>query len=260
MIFRRIATAFRRQDWYAVAIEFLLVVAGVLVALQLDTWAQRQADKQAYEAAVDRFRGEVAANLETIGFVEDEVATELPKVRGALDALETCADDAQTLRTVNEGLAFLSGTNGLSLRSSALAELTATPRLLALQSPAVRRRLADLLFYLEVVEREARFYEQTPLETRPERLPVLSPGPWKQKQTSYLGIDFTGDRRALQLNVPVSAACRNTDLVAALWTWVRYQSVLPVLTTKMREEFDQTLELLGRGVAPGPAAIISVTD
>lgn len=71
MILRRIASAFRRQDWYAVVIEFLLVVAGVLVALQLDTWAQRQADKQAYEAALQRLRGEVTANLETIGLVEE---------------------------------------------------------------------------------------------------------------------------------------------------------------------------------------------
>jgi hypothetical protein len=246
LIFRRLATAFRRQDWYAVVIEFLLVVAGVLVALQLDTWAQRQADAQAYEAAIERLRGEVAANLETIGFVEEEVATELPKVRGALDALETCADDPQTLGAVNEGLAFITGTSGLSLRNSALEELTVTPRLLSLQSPAMRRRLADLLFYLEVVEGEARFYELTPLEAHAERIPILSPGPWKQKQTSYLGIDFTGDRRALQLNVPVSVACQNTDLVAALWVWVRYQSVLPVLTNKMREEFDRTIELLNR--------------
>lgn len=249
MIFQQIATAIRRQDWYAVAIEFLLVVAGVLVALQLDTWAQRQSDKQAYEAAVDRFRGEVAANLETIGFVEEELATELPKVREALDALETCADDAQTLKTVNEGLAFISGTNGLFLRSSALKELTATPRLLSLQPPAVRRRLADLLFYLDVVEREASFYEQTPLETRPETIPVLSPGPWKEKRTSYLGIDFTGERRPLQLNVPVRVACQHTDLVAALWTWLRYQSVLPVLTKKMRQEFALTLGLLNEETA-----------
>ena len=171
-------------------------------------------------------------------------------VRGALDALETCAEDPETLRKVNDGLAFLSGTSGLTLRNNALEELTSTPRLLSLQSPSVRRRFADLLFFLEVVEREARFYEQMPLETRPEQIPILSPGPWKEKRTRYLGIDFTGDRRALQLNIPVSVACQNTDLIAALWTWVRYQSVLPVLTKKMRQEFDLALELLNQEEAP----------
>ena len=162
MIFRSIARALRRQDWYAVAIEFGLVVSGVLGALELDSWAHRRDNQQAYEAALDRLRGEITANLETIKLVEEEVSAELPMVRGALDALETCSDDASTLRTVNEGLAFISGTNGLTQRNNALGELTSSPPLLALQSPAIRVRLADLLFYLEVVEREARFNELMP--------------------------------------------------------------------------------------------------
>jgi hypothetical protein len=249
VIFRSIARALRRQDWYAIAIEFGLVVAGVLGALELDSWAKRRDDQQAYAAALDRLRGEITANLEVTKLAEEEIAIELPMVRGALDALETCSDDAATLRTVNEGLAFISGTNGLTQRDSALRELTSSPALLALQSPAIRRRLADLLFYLEVVEREARFNELMPFENRPERLSVLSPGPWTERQTRYLGIDFTSDRRLPQLNVPVSVACESSDLVGTLWAWVRFQAILPVLTTKMREEYRSTLELLDqRGV------------
>ena len=38
MILRRIADAIRIQNWFTVTIEFTLVVAGVLVALQLDNW------------------------------------------------------------------------------------------------------------------------------------------------------------------------------------------------------------------------------
>jgi len=244
VIFRNIASALRRQDWYAVAIEFGLVVAGVLGALELDTWAQRRDDRQAYEAALDRLRGEITANLETIKLAEEEIAFELPKVRGALDALETCSDDAVTLRTVNDGLAFISGTNGLTQRDIALGELTSSPSLLALQSPAMRLRLADLLFYVEVVEREARFYELMPFENQPERFSVLSPGPWREWQTRYLGIDYTAERRSLSLNAPVSVACKHSDLVGTLWAWVRFQGTLPVLTRKMREEYRLTLELL----------------
>ena len=249
MIFRSIASALRRQDWYAVAIEFGLVVAGVLGALELDTRAQRRDDQKAYEAALDRLRGEIAANIETINLVEEEVSIELPMVRGALDALETCSDDAGTLRTVNEGLAFISGTSGLTQRDNALGELTSSPALLTLQSPAIRVRLADLLFYQEVIEREARFNELMPFENRPERISVLSPGPWMQRQTRYLGIDYTSERRLPQLNVPVSVACENSELVGTLWAWVRFQATLPVLTKKMREEYRLTLELLEQQVA-----------
>lgn len=199
MIFRRIASALKRQDWYSVGIEF----------------------------------------------VEEEIAIELPAVRAALDALETCSDDAEMLRAVNDGLAFIGGTSGLFQRDSALRELADTPRLLALQSPEVRRRIADLLFYWEIVENEARFYELMPFEARPELIPVLSLGPWMERRARYLGIDYSGERRVLQLNVPVSTACKSKELVAALWAWVRWQSVLPILFRKMREEYRLTINMLG---------------
>lgn len=250
MIIRRIAHAMRRQDWYAVAIEFSLVVIGVLVALQLDTWAQHRADKFAYAEALDRLRAEISANLEIIELVEEEIASELPVVRSAFDALETCSDDPDTFHLVNQGLGFISGTSGLAQRDSALKEVTSTPRLLALQSPQLRHRLADLLFYAEIVKNEASFYENMPLQTRPERIPVLSPGPWTERKIRYHGIDFTGDRRLLQLNVPVSTACRNTELVAALWAWLRWQSNLPILISKMREEYRLTLELIDQENGP----------
>ena len=50
VILRRIASALKRQDWYSVAIEFALVVAGVLVALQINTWAHM---REEYRLTVD---------------------------------------------------------------------------------------------------------------------------------------------------------------------------------------------------------------
>ena len=38
MILRRLASAVRRQDWFAVLTEFVIVVAGIVVAIQLDNW------------------------------------------------------------------------------------------------------------------------------------------------------------------------------------------------------------------------------
>ena len=38
MILRRVASALKRQDWVVVLIEFVLVIAGVLIALQINNW------------------------------------------------------------------------------------------------------------------------------------------------------------------------------------------------------------------------------
>jgi hypothetical protein len=38
MILRNIANAIRRQDWATVVIEFFIVVVGIFVGLQVDSW------------------------------------------------------------------------------------------------------------------------------------------------------------------------------------------------------------------------------
>ncbi|MCB9961816.1 MAG: hypothetical protein R3B98_08330 [Hyphomonas sp.] len=52
MILRRITSAFRRQDWFTVFIETLIVVLGVFLGLQVNNWnaaRQRHAAAQQYE-------------------------------------------------------------------------------------------------------------------------------------------------------------------------------------------------------------------
>ena len=42
MILRRLAEALRRQDWLTVAVEFLIVVAGIFVGLQVSDWNEQR--------------------------------------------------------------------------------------------------------------------------------------------------------------------------------------------------------------------------
>ena len=44
MFMRRIASALRRQEWPIILIEFVLVIVGVLIALQLDQWKDALAE------------------------------------------------------------------------------------------------------------------------------------------------------------------------------------------------------------------------
>jgi hypothetical protein len=40
MILRRIIAHFRKQEWTAIALDFLIVVVGVFVGLQVNNWNQ----------------------------------------------------------------------------------------------------------------------------------------------------------------------------------------------------------------------------
>lgn len=46
MILRRIAEALRRQDWLTVAIEFVIVVVGVFIGIQVSNWNDARAEEE----------------------------------------------------------------------------------------------------------------------------------------------------------------------------------------------------------------------
>lgn len=246
MILRRVMAHLRKQEWTAVAIDFLIVVIGVFVGMQVSNWNADAADRRALAAAIGRLQTEMAANTETMDVIDGELRAALPDVQAAADALVTCRDDAATRSIVNAGLPRITGTGGLRLRHSAIDELTSDPRLLSLQSEALRRRLADVRFYTELAQERALFYEQAPLEARVEENRNLRLGPRQRVTTRYFGIDYSKDRRPLELDAPVSVACRDHALVNAFNTWERWQQNLPVLTRKMRDEYQQTQALLER--------------
>ncbi|WP_421790387.1 hypothetical protein [Hyphobacterium sp.] len=42
MILARLSTAIREQNWFAVTLEFVIVIAGVVIGFQITNWAQQQ--------------------------------------------------------------------------------------------------------------------------------------------------------------------------------------------------------------------------
>ena len=52
--FHRFARHLRRQDWFAITIELLIVILGVYLGLQVNTWAAARADERRSEEYVDR--------------------------------------------------------------------------------------------------------------------------------------------------------------------------------------------------------------
>ena len=45
MILRRVIEHFRKQEWTAIAIDFLIVVVGVFVGLQVNNWNELRVDR-----------------------------------------------------------------------------------------------------------------------------------------------------------------------------------------------------------------------
>ncbi len=62
MILRRIIAHFRKQEWTAIAIDFVIVVIGVFVGIQLGNWNEARAIRAQESAYLAQLRDEIIEN------------------------------------------------------------------------------------------------------------------------------------------------------------------------------------------------------
>ena len=60
MILRRLTQHVKDQNWFAVALDFFIVVAGILLAFQITNWSEKRDDQRAEQ----RYLAELARDLE----------------------------------------------------------------------------------------------------------------------------------------------------------------------------------------------------
>jgi len=63
MKLRRVVDHFRRQEWTAIVIDFVIVVLGVFVGIQVSNWNATRIDKVRARAYLERIRGDLDADL-----------------------------------------------------------------------------------------------------------------------------------------------------------------------------------------------------
>ncbi|WP_300544527.1 hypothetical protein [Maricaulis sp.] len=58
MILQNISRAIRTQNWFAVVLEFVIVIAGVVIGFQISAWADERAAEMRRNAALERLHDE----------------------------------------------------------------------------------------------------------------------------------------------------------------------------------------------------------
>lgn len=71
MILGRISKAIREQNWFAVVLEFVIVIAGVVIGFQVSQWSNDRAEAERRAVVLDRLHDEIEAS---IGRLEVQVA------------------------------------------------------------------------------------------------------------------------------------------------------------------------------------------
>ena len=71
MLLRRITKHVREQNWFAVALDFFIVVAGILIAFQITEWNEARTDRQIERNILERLQDQLAFVESTNTAVDD---------------------------------------------------------------------------------------------------------------------------------------------------------------------------------------------
>ncbi len=107
MLLRRITQHVKDQNWFAVGLDFVIVVLGVFIGIQLGNWNDARANKEGAVSAMERLRGEVSVNIAAL---EDRIERidESGDVRlAAIKALQMCDASEATETAMSQAVGEL---------------------------------------------------------------------------------------------------------------------------------------------------------
>ena len=91
MLLRRITQHVKDQNWFAVGIDFVIVVIGVFIGIQVANWNDARANKAGLAASLERLDKEVTHNIDLIDTVLGYYAQGQADFSEGRAALDTCA-------------------------------------------------------------------------------------------------------------------------------------------------------------------------
>lgn len=144
MILRRIGEAVRRQDWFVVLVEVLVVVFGVFIGLQVDDWNQARKDRALEQEYLERLYADLNYTLDSREQAAEWDETRMRQQALVLNALRTghlAEEDREAFET---GLALFGFISGLEIRWTTVDELQSTGTMNLVRDVTLRSQILNL--------------------------------------------------------------------------------------------------------------------
>jgi hypothetical protein len=154
MILRRLANAFRKQDWFTVAVETLIVVFGVFIGLQVNNWNEARKQSELQAKLLERLEEEFLA-LEPV--VADLVAFTQSAQKSTAEVVNALREETPPVDEAAFRNALGRANWALSVPqvAAAYSELVSTGRLADISNVELRKAL---IRYGDAHERLERTY------------------------------------------------------------------------------------------------------
>ncbi len=149
MLLRIISKHVKDQNWFAVALDFAIVVFGVFFGFQVTSWNETRAERQQEYQYLQRIADDVSISISRNKLNIDFMNRHAGYGTVVIDALDACEISPSKQDDFASGI-FLTGkiTQPVFLRN-AINELNATGKYDVIQNPDIRNKIAELVETVE---------------------------------------------------------------------------------------------------------------
>jgi hypothetical protein len=142
MIFRRIKAHVVKEDWFAVFVDFLIVVFGVFMGFQVDGWKRAQNDRVLEQEYLIRLAGNIKMDIGEFTKFEEIYETKAKLINDLRD-MPVAGFLSRHADTLSPGLDYTAWKALPKIQSATFSELAYSGNLSILRSETLRGALSD---------------------------------------------------------------------------------------------------------------------
>jgi len=245
MILRRFIEHVEAQNWFAIGIDFLIVVVGVFVGIQVSNWnaerIERLQEKELLVRLHEDFVASEAGQRRDLNFLGQQLADQAV-ILNSLNACDVRAADAVAFQ---RGIVTLGYINPPRFYRRTVDELASAGRTDTIRNETIKDRLADIV---ALVEWRSNGYESTARTSEHHRF-ILEDRIRYDPSTMYAD-QYIGQHFGVQYDI--HDLCRNPSIFSAVSaiSWVtaeraraygpilaNYEAFLPLLEQELRDRW-----------------------
>ncbi len=145
MLLRRVIEHVKAQNWTAVALDFLIVVVGVFIGIQVSNWNAARGERAKEYGYLLRLHEDLQQSIETIdrtiGLLDRQAAGQTL----FLDALAECAVPADAGAEIEYAISTLGYINAPIFSSRTYDELTSSGSFVVIENEDIKTGLSDVV-------------------------------------------------------------------------------------------------------------------
>lgn len=146
MILRRLSQSLKEQNWTAIVIEFVLLVAGVFLALQVATWNEQRRDRVLERQYLERLREDFVLSVTAAESNIETMELQVRRTTRMLDRLRACRLEEGAQRAEFAAALYVLGRLEPQTQArGTMDELNSTGRLGIIGSVRLRQALSNIV-------------------------------------------------------------------------------------------------------------------